>query len=88
MGCPGDMSTIRYTHSVFTRAFLANMFFFKVSQKKIVMGKKKDRCAVFGCNNDRLYPEKYTVKFSFCPKSANKYWEPEEEEQNKLRTLA
>ena len=22
---------------------------------------KKDRCAVFGCNNDRLFPEKYTV---------------------------
>ena len=34
---------------------------------------KKDRCAVFGCNNDRLFPEKYTVKFSFCPKSARKY---------------
>ena len=30
---------------------------------------KKDRCVVFGCNNyDRLFPEKYTVKFSFCPK--------------------
>ena len=25
------------------------------------MGKKK-RCAVFGCNNDRLFPEKDTVK--------------------------
>ena len=24
--------------------------------------KKKDPCAVFGCNNDRLFPEKYTVK--------------------------
>ena len=23
---------------------------------------KKDACAVFGCNNDRLFPEKYTVK--------------------------
>ena len=23
---------------------------------------KKDPCAVFGCNNDRLFPEKYTVK--------------------------
>ena len=29
--------------------------------------KKKDRCAVFGCNNDRLFPEKYTLKFSFLP---------------------
>ena len=25
---------------------------------------------MFGCNNDRLFPEKYTLKFSFCPKSA------------------
>ena len=23
---------------------------------------KKDPCAVFRCNNDRLFPEKYTVK--------------------------
>ena len=23
---------------------------------------KKGRCAVFGCNNDVLFPEKYTVK--------------------------
>ena len=23
---------------------------------------KKDPCAVFGCNNDRLFAEKYTVK--------------------------
>ena len=43
-----------------------------IRYKKMVMG-KKDRCAVFGCNNDRLFPEKYTVKFSFCPKSARKY---------------
>ena len=33
--------------------------------KKIVMG-KKDRCTVFGCNKERLFPEKYTVKF-FLP---------------------
>ena len=33
---------------------------------------KKDRCAVFGRNNDRLFTEKYTLKFSFCPKSARK----------------
>ena len=39
--------------------------------EKIVMG-KKDRCAVFGYNNGRLFPEKDTVKFSFCPKSARK----------------
>ena len=32
---------------------------------------KKDRCAVFGSNDDRLFPVKYTVKLSFCPKSVN-----------------
>ena len=36
-------------------------FFSKFCQNKIVMG-KKDRCAVFGCNHDRLFPEKCTVK--------------------------
>ena len=30
---------------------------------------KKDHCAVFGCNNDRLFPEKYTLKFSSAPKA-------------------
>ena len=34
---------------------------------------KEDRCAVFGCNNDCLFPGKCTVKLSFCPKSARKY---------------
>ena len=34
---------------------------------------EKNRCAVFGCNNDRLFPEKYTLKISFFPKSARKY---------------
>ena len=24
--------------------------------------RKKDPCAVFGCNNDRPFPEKYTVE--------------------------
>ena len=28
----------------------------------------------FPRNNDRLFPEKYTVKFSLCPKSERKYW--------------
>ena len=39
---------------------------------RALMG-KKDRRVVFGCNNERLFPKKYTVKFSFCPKSARKY---------------
>ena len=43
--------------SVSTRAF-RGQFFFKFSEKKIVM-RKRDRCSVFGCNNDRLFPEKY-----------------------------
>ena len=34
---------------------------------------QKDRCAVFGCKNDSLFPEKYTLKFPFCPKSKPKY---------------
>ena len=46
MGCPGAMSSIRYTRSVFTRTFRAN-FWLSSPRKKIVMG-KKDRCAVFG----------------------------------------
>ena len=35
--------------------------------------RKKDLCAVFVCNNYRLFPEKYTVKLSFCQKRARKY---------------
>ena len=72
IGCPGAMCTIRYTRSLFTRAFRANLR--KVFLEKERSG-KKDRCTVFGCNNDCLFLEKYTVKFSFCPKSARKYWE-------------
>ena len=34
---------------------------------------KKDRYAVFGFNNDCLFPEKYTAKFSSCPKIARKF---------------
>ena len=33
---------------------------------------KIDRCALFGCNDDPLFAKKYTLKFSFCPKSALK----------------
>ena len=51
-------------------AFRTNFSLF--SRKKIVMG-KKDRCAVFRCNIGRLFPKKYSLKFSFCPKSARKY---------------
>ena len=30
---------------------------------------KKDRCVVFESNNDHLFPEKYTLKFSFAQKA-------------------
>ena len=69
---PRGMSTIRYTR-ISIHARFSGQFLFKFSQKKIVIG-KKDRCAVFGCNNDGLFPEKYTLKLSFGPKSARKYW--------------
>ena len=59
-------------YSLIICARFSGQFFFKFSKKKIVIG-KKDRCAVFGCNNDHLFPEKYTVKFSFYPKSTRKY---------------
>ena len=68
---PRGMRAIQYTCiSIYVR--FSGQFFFKFSYKKIVMG-KKDRCAVFGYNDDRLFPQKYTLKFSFCPKSAHKY---------------
>ena len=62
MGCPGGMSEHNpiYSFSIYTP--FSGQFFFKFS--------KKNRCAVFGCDDDRLCPEKYTLKFSFCPKSA------------------
>ena len=59
-----------YSLSICTRAFRAH--FSPIFLEKDCNG-KKDRCAVFGCNNDRLFPEKYAVKFSFCPKSVHKY---------------
>ena len=60
---------------VYSRQYVRGLFgpiFLKVFLKKYCNG-KKDRCAVFGFNNDRLFPEKYTLKFFFCPKSARKY---------------
>ena len=59
-----------YSLSIYAR--FSGQFFFTFSKKNNVMG-KKDRLSVFGCNNDRLFPEKYTTNFSFCPKSALKY---------------
>ena len=71
MGCPGGHEHyLMYSLSIYAR--FSGQFFFTFSKKNNVMG-KKDRCAVFGCNNDRLFPEKCTMLFSFCPKSARKY---------------
>ena len=54
MGCPGGMSAIRYTRiTMHMYARFSGQFFFK-KKKKVVM-RKKDPCAVFGCNNDRLF---------------------------------
>ena len=70
-GMPRGMRAIQYTCiSIYVR--FSGQFFFKFSYKKIVMG-KKDRCAVFGCNIDCLFPWKYTAKFPFWVKSARKY---------------
>ena len=65
MGCPGG----REHDLIFTRAFRANL---SLSFPRKNVMRKKDHCAVFGCNNDRLFPEKYALKFSFCPKSPRK----------------
>ena len=59
-----------YSLSIYAR-FSAN-FSLSFPIRKIFKG-KKDRCTVFGCNNDCLFRRKYTVKFSFGPKSGRKY---------------
>ena len=48
-------------------ARFSGQFFSKVFLVKDCNGKKNDCCAVFGCNNDCLFPQKYTAKFSFSP---------------------
>ena len=48
------------TFCLYFRA-LFGTFFLKVLLEQDC-NRKKDPCAVFGCDNDRLFPEKYTVK--------------------------
>ena len=67
MEYPGGMSTIRYTRICIYAGFWGQ-FFFKFSQKKIVMEKK-----LLCCVNDHLFVEKYTLKFSQLSKSMRKY---------------
>ena len=63
MGCPGGHAHDPiYSLSIY--ACFLGQFVLKFSYEKIIMV-KKDRLAVFGRNNDRLFP----VKFSFCLKS-------------------
>ena len=58
-----------YRYGGHVRALFGPILTLSFPRKKIAVG-KKDHCAVFGCNNERLFPE----KFSFCPKSARKYF--------------
>ena len=71
MGCPGGMSTDPIYSQQYLRALFGPIFRYVFLEKD--GNGKKDRCAVLGCNNDRLFPEIRTLKFSFCPKSAHKY---------------
>ena len=53
MGCPGGISTIRYTRiSIYAR--FSGQFFFKFFLEKDCNG-KKGRCALLRCNNDLLF---------------------------------
>ena len=58
------MSTIRYSCSVFTCAFRVN---FSLSFPRKRLQWEKNHCDMFGCNNDRLSSERYTVEFFFLP---------------------
>ena len=60
----GCMSTIRYTRSVQLRALFGPSFLLDFLRKDS-NGKK---CLEVILNN-RIFREKYALKFSFCPKS-------------------
>ena len=72
--CKEYYGIIKYDpiYSLIVYALFGPIFLQAVLEKD-VMG-SKNRCAVFGCNNDRLFPLKYTVNFSFFRKSPRKYW--------------
>ena len=59
MGCQGHEDDPVFLHQ-YLRALFGPIFL-KVFLEKDCNG-KKDRCAVFGYNDDRLFPEKYTLK--------------------------
>ena len=56
MGCPGVMSGPSDTLAQYLSALLGAIFL-NVFQGQDCNG-KKELCTVFGCNNDRLLPEK------------------------------
>ena len=60
-----------YSHQ-YLRALFGPIILYVFLEKDRLKWEKKDRCAVFGRNNDRLFLEKYTVKFAFFPKRARK----------------
>ena len=67
MGYPGARARSEIlTQYIYLR--FSDQFFFEFFQKKIVM-EKRDRCAVFGCNNDRPFPEKFSVTSLFARKA-------------------
>ena len=68
MGCPGGALAGSDILVQYLRALFGPIFLYVFLEKDC--NGKKDRYAVFGCNNDRLFPKKYTMKFSFCPKNA------------------
>ena len=53
----------------YLRALFGPLFLCVFLEKDCKREKKKDRCAVFGCNNHRLSPEKCTLKFPFARKA-------------------
>ena len=68
----GHEHVLIYSHQ-YLRALFGPIFRQVFLEKDCNLTGKKDRCARrVGCNKDRLFPEKYTVKFSFCPKSLRK----------------
>ena len=70
----GHEHDLIYSPSIYAR--FSDQFFFKFSLKKIVMG-KKDRCAVFGCNNDCFFPWNIQWHSLFARKArVNTEWVP------------
>ena len=59
-------------HPIYSLRALSGPIFLYVFIENDCNGKKY-RCAVFGCNIDHLFPEKYTLKFFFLPEKPPKY---------------